>query len=179
MILTGSSIVDEVKNGTITIKPFAKDLVNPNSYNYRLGDELLVLDDEILDVRKSPTTKRIIIPEEGYVLQPGKVYLGHTYETIGSSDYVPSLIGRSSLGRLGLFLQITADLGHIGTGHKWTLELKVVQPLRVYPGMRIGQVSFWKPDGLKSLRGKAYKDAVNSYAGFSKSTPSMVAKFFI
>lgn len=178
MILTGAQIKQEVHDGTISIVPFKDDLINPNSYNYRLGNKLLVMDDEVLDVRVQPTTREITIPEEGYVLRQGITYLGFTVEAIGSTKFVPSLIGRSSLGRLGLFLQITADLGHIGTHHCWTLELKVVQPLRVYPNMRIGQVSFWKPDGLDSLQGKQYKEQRNSYAKFSGATPSNINKFF-
>ena len=69
------------------------------------------------------------------------------------------LIGRSSVGRLGLFLQITAPLGHIGTCHNWTLELKVVQPLIVYPKMKIGQVSFWyvTGDNKTNYEGKYWK----------------------
>lgn len=178
MILTGSAIKDALEKGSITINPFLPGLMNPNSYNYRLGNELLVMETQELDIRKQPETKKIIITEEGYVLQPGVVYLGHTHEAIGSSEYVPSLIGRSSLGRLGLFLQITADLGHIGTHHKWTLELKVVQPLRVYPKMRIGQVSFWQAEGVDLLGGSLYKERANSYAKYSNSAPSMITKFF-
>ena len=60
------------------------------------------------------------------------------------------------MGRLGLFLQLSADLGHIGAVHCWTLELTVVQPVRVYPGMRIGQVSFWVPEGDRVLYGGTY-----------------------
>jgi dCTP deaminase len=55
------------------------------------------------------------------------------------------------MGRLGLWLQVTSDLGHLGTCHHWTLELNVVQPLRVYAGMRIGQVTFWVPRGSREL----------------------------
>ena len=66
--------------------------------------------------------------------------------------FVPSLIGKSSLGRLGLFLQITADLGNLGAIHKWTLELKAVQPVKIYPLMRIGQVTFWDTQGDKNMR---------------------------
>jgi dCTP deaminase len=75
------------------------------------------------------------------------VYLGTTVERIGASATVPSLIGRSSVGRLGLFVQFAADLGHPGAAHRWTLEIEVVQPVRVYPGMVIGQVSFWTTAG--------------------------------
>jgi dCTP deaminase len=88
-----------------------------------------------------------VIPPEGLVLRPGRVYLGTTAEVIGSTAFVPSLIGRSSLGRLGMFLQYSADLGQLGTVHRWTLEIKVVQPTRVYAGMCAGQVTFWTAVG--------------------------------
>ncbi|HUB93594.1 MAG TPA: deoxycytidine deaminase [Verrucomicrobiae bacterium] len=177
MILSGNKIKEEVLKGRIQLDPFDLQLLNPNSYNYRLGEQLLIMPGDI-DTRCQPTTEQILLPKEGYILQPGVVYLGHTYERIGSSQYVPSLIGRSSLGRLGLFLQITADLGHLGTYHKWTLEMTVVQPLRVYPRMRVGQVSFWKPEGLPGLAGGSYADKPGSYANYSSSTPSKPSKFF-
>jgi dCTP deaminase len=177
MILTGTKIESEVASGRIQISPFDKKLVNPNSYNYRLGNELLVMPD-LIDTHSQPTTEKILIPEEGYTLQPGIIYLGFTYEKIGSTTYVPSLIGRSSLGRLGLFLQITADLGHLGTYHSWTLEMTVVQPLRVYPLMRIGQVSFWKTDGLELIEGNDYSQSPDAYSQYSTSAPSQVNKFF-
>lgn len=98
------------------------------------------------------------IKSEGFVLEPKKLYLGSTYEKIGSDHYVTSLIGRSSVGRLGLYLQITADLGQLGAVHNWTLEMHVVQPLRVYPFMKIGQVDFWVPSGdIQKYSGKYSK----------------------
>jgi dCTP deaminase len=71
--------------------------------------------------------------------------LGATAELIGSGDYVVTLLGKSSIGRLGIFLNITADLGHVGCHSRWTLEITVVQPVRLYPGICIGQVAFWRP----------------------------------
>ncbi|WP_416975821.1 dCTP deaminase domain-containing protein [Streptomyces sp. 4F14] len=147
MILTGTAIAEAVQRGEITISPFDEAMVNPNSYNYRLGSTLKVPAVDIVDARRDTPCEEIAIPEDGYVLQPRTVYLGATAETIGSGVYVPSLIGRSSLGRLGLFLQISADLGQLGACHSWTLEMVAVQPLRVYSGMRIGQVSFWAHEG--------------------------------
>jgi len=152
MILTGTEITREVENGNIHLKPFEKKLVNPNSYNYRLGETLYEVVSKPIDSRKPVDVIEHKISDKGYLLEPGKLYLGHTYEEIGSDDYVTSLIGRSSIGRLGLFLQITADLGHLGAKHCWTLELEVVQPLRVYPLMRIGQVSFWVTKGQKKIK---------------------------
>lgn len=150
MILTGPAIREAVTSGTITIDPFEPRLLNPNSYNYRLGAQLEELTSWPADSTVPARTRTIDLPDDGFVLRPGTVYLGTTVETIGSAAFVTSLIGRSSLGRLGCFLQISADLGQLGAVHRWTLEITVVQPLRIYPGMRVGQVSFWQPSGSRS-----------------------------
>lgn len=171
MILSGLKIKEELKNKKIFIEPYNDTLMNPNSYNYRLGDELLEIQDEIIDSKKKTKYKKIKLPEEGYVLKPHKLYLGSTLEKLGSSEYVTQLIGRSSIGRLGLFLQVTAPLGHVGCNHHWTLELKAVQPLRIYPRMKIGQVTFWKIEGDKS---KTYEKG--KYNNYTKPHVSMFYK---
>ncbi|GAA1809593.1 deoxycytidine deaminase [Planosporangium flavigriseum] len=147
MILTGSAIEDAVTKSEIHIDPFDASLTNPNSYNYRLGPTLRVTTDDVADPFSAASFTEFEIPESGCILVPGRVYLGTTVEKIGSSVYVTSLIGRSSLGRVGLFLQVSADLGQLGAVHRWTLEIVATQPIRVYPGMVVGQVSFWKPYG--------------------------------
>ena len=144
MILTGSKIKEEIESGNITIEPFSPEQINPNSYNYRIGSILKVFDK--FDGDKS-VFKEVRIPEEGYVLEPRKMYLATTKEIIGSSSYAMSLIGRSSMGRYGLFLQCSANLGHTTSKHKWTLEIVAAIPIKLYPGMTIGQVSFWKNYG--------------------------------
>ncbi|KAJ1683621.1 hypothetical protein LUZ63_021158 [Rhynchospora breviuscula] len=149
MILTGPEIERRVGEGSIVIDPFDPSLINPNSYNYKLG---AILRESTPPKTKSGTENARAwvehrIPGDGFVLMPKRYYLANTMEMIGSREFVPILIGRSSIGRLGMFLQISADLGHLGAVHKWTLEIVVVQPLRVYSGMRIGQVSFWRPSG--------------------------------
>jgi len=157
MILSGPKIDEEVNNGNITIFPFCEYLLNPNSYNYRLDKTVLVPQDSIIDPKEAMKYTTVEIPEEGYILRPDKFYLANTLEIIGSKKYTTTLIGRSSIGRLGLFLQITADLGHIGTSHKWTLELHCVQPLVIYFNMKIGQVAFWENDGkIKNLYSGEY-----------------------
>jgi dCTP deaminase len=140
MILTGAQIEAERTAGHITIDPFETELVNPNSYNYRLGSSLL---EKVENVGWVKT----VIPSDGFVLKPRRLYLGSTYEKLGSTDFAMSLIGRSSIGRLGLFLQVSANLGHVGSCHSWTLELVAARPIRVYPQMRIGQISFWSNEG--------------------------------
>jgi dCTP deaminase len=148
MILTGQRIEEAVTAGDITIDPFDPRQLNPNSYNYRLGPELRTLAAAVADPRDAASLRDVPCDGEGaWLLEPNKVYLGTTEERIGSSTYVPSLIGRSSLGRLGVFLQISADLGQLGAVHRWTLEIVATQPIRLYAGMKVGQVSFWRPTG--------------------------------
>ncbi len=151
MILTGSEIKKQVNKGRITIEPFDASNCNPNSYNVEIGDYLKVYEDDVLDSKKELKTKIVPIPDEGLVLEPTKVYLGFTKEIIGSNYFVPTITGRSSTGRLGLFVQITADLVDIGFVGELTFQLHAVQPLRIYKGMKIGQIMFWKPKGKIEL----------------------------
>lgn len=152
MILTGVKVRQEVANGNISIEPFVNSQINPNSYNYRLGPTLKVFKD--FEGSKS-TFEEIAIPKQGYVLTPGVMYLATTLEVIGSSKYAMSLIGRSSIGRYGLFLQASADLGHTTSKHNWTLELVAALPIKLYAGMLIGQVSFWQNYGaIESYKGR-------------------------
>jgi dCTP deaminase len=141
VILTGAFIDEEVRAGRIVIDPYRAEALNPNSYNYRLGEHLKQYDEH------SGQFVEVHLPDDGYVLSPHRMYLGHTSEVIGSSVYAMSLIGRSSMGRLGLFLQVSADLGHTTSCHRWTLEIVATRPIRVYPGMVVGQVSFWRNRG--------------------------------
>ncbi len=159
MILTGEEIKREVYNGKIHIKPFIEKHLNPNSYNFRLGDTIKVYEEEVLDPKKENKFREIKITSEGFVLQPGKLYLGHTIEEMGSDFYAPTIQARSSVGRLGLYIYLNSGLGDIGFKKQWTLELHTIHPLKVYPGMKIGQILFWKPQGkIKLYRGK-YKDS--------------------
>lgn len=147
MILTGSKISECIKNNSITIEPFDENCVTTDSYDFHLGNTLLCYKNDILDARKDNETEQIIIPEDGLVLETGKIYLGSTLEKIGSKEYVPIIRGKSSTGRLGLFVHITADLIDIGSINQYTLMFNATQPVKIYPGMPIGQVTFWVPYG--------------------------------
>jgi len=164
MILTGPEIAESAADGRVAISPFRPDQVNPNSYNVRLGPTLLSYRDEIVDAYRPNPTETIELPEEGYVLRPDRLYLGHTEERIGSDIYVPLLFGRSSVGRLGLFVEITAPIGDIGFHGQWTLMLSPVQPLRVYPGMKIGQIMFFVSSGEIDLYEGKYQSAAGPQA---------------
>lgn len=141
MILSGREI-EKLLNTEIFINPFFVEQLNPNSYNLRLHNELLVYEQEVLDMKQDNEVKRIIIPEEGYVLQPNRLYLGRTIETIKAEHHVPKLEGRSSVGRLGIMVHLTAGLGNVGSDGHWTLELACIQSVRIYPGVAICQIYF-------------------------------------
>ena len=147
MILSGKEILKQIKAGRIVIDPFDEKFINPNSYNLRLHNELLVYTDEILDMKKPHNTKSILIPDDGLVLQPGTLYLGRTHEKTFTESYVPMLEGRSSVGRLGLFIHVTAGFGDIGFSGFWTLEIQCVLPVKIYPMVEICQIYYHSLDG--------------------------------
>lgn len=160
MILTGLEIEKQVKLGKIHIVPFSSKNINPNSYNFRLGSTLKIYKNKVLDAKVENEYYEVTIPEEGYTLMPNQLYLGHTVEEMGSDHYAPTMQARSSVGRLGLYIYLNSGLGDIGFKKQWTLELHVIHPLRVYPGMKVGQMLFWKPTGQISLYQGKYKDSV-------------------
>lgn len=160
MILSGIKIEEEIKEGRITILPYDKSNINPNSYNYTLGDYVKVYKNNVLDSKRKEETEIIEIPDEGLVLEVNKVYLGFTKEIIGSDYYVPIITGRSSTGRLGLFVQITSDLVDVGFKGNLTLQLHATQPVRIYKGMKIGQITFWKIYGDVDLYEGKYQGSV-------------------
>lgn len=164
MILTGPEITAAAVEGRVRISPFSPDQLNPNSYNVRLGRALLVYACDVIDAYRPNPTETITIGEPGYVLQPGELYLGHTLEEVGSDLYVPLLFGRSSVGRLGLFVEITAPIGDIGFHGQWTLMLSPVRPLRVYAGMEIGQIMFFVSTGTVDLDTGKYQASTGPQA---------------
>ena len=144
MILTNHEIHSAVLSGDIVIKPFRADQLNPNSYDFRLGCRYRTYTEGILDPSSDNLTQSFEIPKHGVELSPSRIYLVDTEEAIGSAKYVPIIRGRSSIGRLGIFINITADMIDIGTFGAITLQLHCVEPVRIYPDMVIGQVTFWK-----------------------------------
>lgn len=160
MILTGPEIKKQVEKKRIHIFPFIEENLNPNSYNFRLGHNLKIYKNKVLDPKKENEYIEINIPKDGYILKPNQLYLGHTIEEMGSDYYAPTMQARSSVGRLGLYIYLNSGLGDIGFKRQWTLELHVIHPLKIYPEMKVGQMLFWKPDGNILLYDGKYKDSV-------------------
>lgn len=157
MILTGPEIIHQVELNRIKITPFDISQINPNSYNFRLGDRIKYYVSHVLDPKVKQEVEEVQIDQNGYLLEPGKIFLGHTQEIMGSDYYVPIIRGRSSTARLGLFVHVTSDIIDIGSHNQWTLQLYAVQPVKVYPGMLIGQVTFWMVQGDVELYNGKYQ----------------------
>jgi dCTP deaminase len=141
MILSGAEIRSQL-GSNIVIEPFDDANLNPNSYNLTLHDELITYEEVVLDMRKANRVRRHAIPPEGFVLSPNQLYLGRTAERTETHNLVPMIEGRSSIGRLGLFVHVTAGFGDVGFCGYWTLEMFAVQPVRVYAGVQICQIFY-------------------------------------
>ncbi len=171
MILTGSKIAEEVRSGKIILEPFDEQYCNPNSYNFHLGSNITLYTEKVLDPKQKNGTHSITIPKEGLTLQPDTLYLAHIEEKIGSRHYVPIIKGLSSIGRLGLFIVITADLVDLGAVGQWTLQLHCVQPVTIYPGMAIGQITFWRISGKPMYYEGKYQHAAGPISSLSFKDP--------
>ncbi len=171
MILTGNEIKKRIGND-IKIKPYDENKINPNSYNLSLHNELLVYEEDVLDMKKQNKVKAITIPEDGLLLEPNKLYLGRTVEFTETKNLVPMLEGRSSIGRLGLYIHVTAGFGDDGFAGYWTLEIQCIQPIKIYPNVEICQIFYHTTIGdRKSYEGGKYQNN-------SSIQPSMLWKDF-
>ena len=153
MILSDSRILEEIENGNIVIEPYDRSNLGSNSYDVHLGKYLAMYDETTLDARKHNTISHFEIPEDGYVLQPGILYLGVTEDYTETHGHVPFLEGKSSTGRLGINIHATAGKGDVGFCNAWTLEISCIQKVRVYAGMPIGQLIYFVTEG----------DVINKY----------------
>lgn len=149
MILTGSAIEAAVIAGDITIDPFDPERLSANAYDWRLGATLRVCAMDLDAAAPTPFTE-VTIPESGYVLEPGVLYLGVTLERTASDRYAQMLNGDRVTGRLGIWVHVSAPLGHVGHTIRWTLEIRAVRRVRIYPGMTFGKVIFLRTYGASS-----------------------------
>jgi dCTP deaminase len=163
MILSDKRIKEEIEKGTIKIEPFERESLGTNSYDVHLGKHLAVYTSKELDAKKHNAIEHFEIPEGGYVLQPGVLYLGVTQEYTETHAHVPFLEGKSSTGRLGIDIHATAGKGDVGFCGNWTLEISCKLPVRVYEGMPVGQLIYFPVDGEIEVR---YNSKANAkYSG--------------
>lgn len=172
MILSGQEIEKRL-GSDIIIEPFRPQQLNPNSYNLRLHNELLIYTDSVLDMKEPLATEQITIPPEGLLLEKDRLYLGRTREYTTTNNLVPMLEGRSSIGRLGLFVHVTAGFGDVGFSGYWTLEMFCVQPIRIYPDVEICQLFY------HSIEGDFHNYASGKYQNNQGIQPSLLHKDFL
>lgn len=166
MILSANEIRQRISVGEIKIQDFDEARLGPNSYNLRLDEDLMVYKEAVLDPRQDNRTNIVHIPAEGMVLHPGQLYLASTMEYTETHGLVPMIVGRSSVGRLGLGVHVTAGFGDVGFRGRWTLEMVATEPVRVYPGMEICQIYY------HTICGVILDEYVGKYVGQQAATPS-------
>ncbi len=169
MILSGQEIEKNLGDN-IKIDPFKPENLNPNSYNLTLHPDIMTYEEVVLDMRKSNRVRRMSIPESGMVLEPNRLYLARTVEYTETHNLVPMIEGRSSIGRLGLFVHVTAGFGDVGFSGYWTLEMFAVQPVKIYPGVEICQLFFHQ------IVGDIKEYASDKYQHNSDIQPSLLYK---
>lgn len=173
MILSGKEIERQYELGYIDIQPFDSKKINPNSYNLTLNNEFAVYKSQVpmaynlyhkecplqnpidipeyLDMKTNNEIYKFEIPESGFILYPGILYLARTNERTHTNWYAPKIDGRSSIGRLGITVHVTAGFGDCGFDGFWTLEIFTILPVKIYPNVDICQIVFEKIEGEKTL----------------------------
>ena len=184
MILSDRTIREEIDAGRIVIDPFDASCVQPSSVDLHVDNQFRVFANSrypYIDVKEEmPDLTELVEvkPDEPFILHPGEFVLGSTAERIGiPNDLVARLEGKSSLGRLGLLIHSTAGYVDPGWDGYLTLELSNVAnlPITLYPGMKIGQISFFK---LTTPADVPYGAAGNKYQGQRGPTPSRFFREF-
>lgn len=172
MLLSSREIEARIERREIRIDPFDPERLNPNSYSLALHGELLVYEEIVLDAAKPNRYRRLGIPDDGLTLQPNLLYLGRTVEYTETHGVVPLIQGRSSLGRLGLFINPGGSLGDVGYSGTWTLEMHCVQPVRIYPRMRVCQIFY------QQLLGDCEEYSSDKYQHSRDVQPSLMYREF-
>ena len=197
MILSDRDILKFIESGDIEITPFDRDCLGTNSYDVHLAPTLLVyevafpaydvtqrtahtligktLEEPYLDCKIEPKTLELTIPEQGFILYPGTLYLAATVEHTSTYKHIPFLEGKSSLGRLGLSIHVTAGKGEVGFVGFWTAEMTVIHPLRVYAGMPVGQLFYHEVSSLPLVD---YRDKSTQKYSHSNSPKPIASKMY-
>ena len=159
MLLSDRDIRAEITAGRVAVEPFTESMVQPSSVDVRLDRFFRVFENHkysVIDpsIEQSELTREVVVePNEHFILHPGEFVLASTYEIITLPDDIAGrLEGKSSLGRLGLLTHSTAGFIDPGFSGHITLELSNVAnlPVKLFPGMKIGQLCFMNMDGMVS-----------------------------
>lgn len=147
-VLSDKTILNEIKAGNIIIEPFNIKYLNPVSVDLTLAPTCKRYVGSTLDCRKDNPTEEFQIPETGYTLLPNNLYLYACNEIIGVKENIcATIMGKSSLGRLGLDIHVCAGFADPGFVGSLVLEMRVVHPLVIYPNQKICQIKFERVEG--------------------------------
>jgi len=180
MIFSDRTTKEAIAAGRIIIDPYDEEMVQPSSIDLRCANDFRVFENHryaLIDPKTDQphlTAKVSASPDKPFILHPGEFVLASTLEVVGlADDVVARLEGKSSLGRLGLLIHSTAGFIDPGFKGQVTLELSNVAnlPIAIYPGMKIGQVSFYE---LSTPAEHPYGSAKagSKYQGQTGPTPS-------
>src|SRR5437879_5351669 len=180
MVLSDRTIARLIADGRIGIDPYDDSLLQPSSVDVRVDRYFRVFHNArypFIDVKQPQEELTELVEindDEPFILHPGEFVLGSTLEVVSlPDDLVARLEGKSSLGRLGLLIHSTAGFVDAGWSGHLTLELSNVAnlPIAIYPGMKIGQISFIR---MKSPEERPYGSAEtrSKYQGQRGPTPS-------
>jgi dCTP deaminase len=183
MILSDRTIREQIEAGRIVIDPFDPACIQPSSVDLHVDAEFRVFRNNrypFIDVKQEQDLTELVEvkPDEPFILHPGEFVLGSTLERVAiPDDLVARLEGKSSLGRLGLLIHSTAGYVDPGWDGYLTLELSNVAnlPITIYPGMKIGQISFFR---LTTAADMPYGSAGNKYQGQRGPTASRIHEEF-
>ncbi len=171
MILSDITVRELIKAGKLIIQPYREDRIQASSIDLTLGDQLVFYKMESIDLKDSNIqVERIHIPEEGIIIPPKAFMLATTEEYIKLPEDVTAFVeGRSSLGRLGLFIE---NAGWVDAGFEGQITLELYNanncPIKIYKGIRICQIV------LAKLDRKAEKPYRGKYQGQRGPTPSRI-----
>lgn len=153
MLLSDRDIRSQIQSGRVAVEPFDEAMIQPSSVDVRLDKFFRVFENHkysVIDpsIEQAELTREVIAEDdEAFILHPGEFVLASTYEVITLPDDIAGrLEGKSSLGRLGLLTHSTAGFIDPGFSGHITLELSNVAnlPVKLYPGMKIGQLCLIK-----------------------------------
>jgi len=201
MILVDKTILSEMEKGNIVVEPFNRDHLGTNSIDLTLNPNIKVYinaedywaevnvfgnsffeveentsDGYFLDCKETNKTREFKIEPEGFILVPGQLYIASTNEYTETLNAVPKLEGKSSIGRLGLFVHVTAGYGDVGFKGTWTLELVATVPVKIYPNMKICQISYHAISDQPLVSYDKKEDA--KYSGQNGATASKMEQNF-
>ncbi len=175
MILNDKTIKQYMQEGKLVIDPLEENQIQPSSVDLKLGNEFLVYPEsiEVLDVKDpnlSNKLEMVKVDDSGFVIQPKHFILATTVEYVKLADNLTAFVeGRSSLGRLGLFIE---NAGWVDAGFEGNITLEFynanTRPIKIYPNMRICQLVF------AEMKGKAEKPYRGKYQGQRGATASKI-----